>query len=1104
MRSAAGQLSVRSRPAGLDRGLDTQRVAGCGLGEEKHVARWMINGSLRSRGLVVAVGLGLLLYGVLQLRDLPRDALPEFTPPTVEVQTEALGLSANEVEQLVTVPLEQDLLNGVAYLDTITSESVAGLSTIQLVFEKGTPLTKARQVVNERLTQAFALPNVSTPPQMIQPRSSTSRVMMIRISSKERSLLDLGLLARWTVRPQLMGIDGVANVSVWGQREQQLQVLVDPATLQAQGVTLDEVIQTTGNALWVSPLTFLPSSTPGAGGFFDTSTQRIGVEHAQPITSPDALANVVLEREDGSASAGPGGRRRLGDVTKVVEDHQPLIGDAVFTDGDGGLLVVVEKLPGTNSVEVTKRVEAALAKLEPGLPGVNVDSTFFRPADYVEDSIGGLGRSLLLGAIVAALLLVALLFRARNAVVTIVSSVVTAGAAVGVLALRGETLNAMALAGLVLALAVVIDDAATSADAAARSLDGGEEDRPAAFRRYAAAVLSSRRPLAYATAVSLVALVPLLVLTGESGALIPPVLLSYAAAVVVSMIVAMTFTPALTMLIRAGVPRAEWRSPVAAALQRGHDRASARLAGRGLVPALAVLGVIAVLGLGSLALVDRGPSVVPAFVDSDLVVSIETPEGTSLPETKRIAARMAAELEGLDAVEQVAGHVGRAILGDQTVNVNAGQLWLHLDDAAAYAGARRAVAEVVHGYAGVDATIQTYEQARIESILDRPDGVPGKDLTVRVFGYDHGELARQAERVRDAVSRVNGITAAEVRLPSRQPTIEIEVDLPKAQAAGVKPGDVRRAAATMISGITVGNLFEDQKVFDVVVMGEPSTHDNITRVRELLINPPGGGAPVRLDSVADVRVVMSPALIRHEAVSRSVDVGFDVKGRSVGAAAKDVEKAVLGLAYPVEYHAELLPGHSTGRSNTFRTLAAASAALVGIVLLVQAATGSWRMALMVMVLLAGALAGGMVGAAIHGGTVTIGIVVGFLAVLAISVRQSLAYVQRCHEVEDEGVIAGDQVASIVAAERFVPTVATAALTLGMLTPLLFFGGGAGHEIARPLAAVVIGGVVASAVLSVGALPALYAAFGARSAESRERIELFRDPTAADPWQMAEL
>src|SRR3954454_4451056 len=311
--------------------------------------RWLIGSSLKFRILVIPIAAALMVIGFVQIRKAPADVLPEFTPPTVQVQTEALGLSAAEVEQLVTVPLEQDLLNGVPWLDQIRSESIPSLSSIDLVFEPGTDVYRARQMVQERMTQAHALPHVSKPPVMVQPVSSTNRVSMVGLSSKDVSLIDMSVLARWRIKPRLMGVPGVANVSIFGQRERQLQVLVDPDKLAQNGVTLSQIITTSGNALWVSPLTFVEASTPGTGGFIDTPNQRLSIQHILPIRTGSDLAQVRVED---TAADKP---LRLGDVATVVEDHQPLIGDAVVNDGQG-LVLVVEKLPGANTLEVTRGI----------------------------------------------------------------------------------------------------------------------------------------------------------------------------------------------------------------------------------------------------------------------------------------------------------------------------------------------------------------------------------------------------------------------------------------------------------------------------------------------------------------------------------------------------------------------------------------------------------------------------------------------------------------------------------------------------------------------------------------------------------------------------
>jgi multidrug efflux pump subunit AcrB len=422
--------------------------------------RWIVGSGLQLRFLILILAAVLMVFGTSQLRHMPVDVYPEFNPPMVEVQTEAVGLSADEVESLITTPMEADLLIGVAWLDRMYSESVTGLSRILLVFEPGSDPIRVRQMVQERLTQAHALPNVSKPPVMLQPLSSTSRVMIVGLSSSDLSPIQMGVLARWNIKPRLLGVDGVANVAVWGQRERQLQVLVDPEQLQAKGVTLQQIIESTGEALWVSPLSFLESSSPGTAGWIDTPNQRLGLRHVLPIITPEDLAKISLSDSK---------ELRLGDVASVVEDHQPLIGDAVVNNGPG-LMLVIEKFPGANTLEVTRDVEAALEALRPGLGNITIDSTIFRPANYIEQATGNLTTALLIGAVLALLALFLLMWNWRTAAICLLVIPLSLVAATFVLYLRGATFNIMLLAGLVIALAAIIDDAIVDVEHIARRL----------------------------------------------------------------------------------------------------------------------------------------------------------------------------------------------------------------------------------------------------------------------------------------------------------------------------------------------------------------------------------------------------------------------------------------------------------------------------------------------------------------------------------------------------------------------------------------------------------------------------------------------------------
>jgi Cu/Ag efflux pump CusA len=426
---------------------------------------WIIEWSLKFRLFVLALAVTLMIVGITQLRNMPVDALPEFAPPYVEVQTEALGLSAPEVEELVTLNLEE-LMNGTPWLQTMRSTSVPGLSSITLIFQPGTDIIRARQLVSERLSLAYALPNVAQPPVILPPLAATSRAMIVGLSSKQVPAIEMSVLARWNIRPALLSVPGVANVAIWGMRDRQLQVQIDPAKLRANHVTLDQIVSTTGNALWVSPLTFLNASTPGSGGWIDGPQQRIEVRHVLPISSPKDLAQVNVE----------GTTLSLGDVAAVVEDHQPLIGDDILNNDSPGLLLVIEKFPGANPQDVTRGVEAKLAELSPGLSGVQIDTNIFRPANFIEMAIGNLSWSLLIGFLLLILVLLAFFYHWRVALISLMViplSLVIAGL---VLYLRGFTMNMLVLAGLLIAVAIIVDDAIVDVENIVRHLHQHRQD----------------------------------------------------------------------------------------------------------------------------------------------------------------------------------------------------------------------------------------------------------------------------------------------------------------------------------------------------------------------------------------------------------------------------------------------------------------------------------------------------------------------------------------------------------------------------------------------------------------------------------------------------
>ena len=1002
---------------------------------------WIIGSGLRFGRLVVALAIGLTVIGIAQLRSAPVGVYPEFMPPSVEIQTEALGLSAAEVEQLITLGLEQDLLNGVPWLDRIHSSSMPGLSVIDLTFQPGTDLYAARQQVQERMTQAHALPNVGSPPIMIQPTAAEGRIAMIRLSSSSVSPIDMSVLARWKIKPRLMGVPGVANVAIYGQRDRQLQVQVDPKKLRAEHVTLTQLIETAGNALWVSPLTFVEASTPGTGGFFESANQRLSVQHISPISTPRQLAAVPVQDS---------GKLRLGDVANVIEDHQPLIGDAV-SNGHPSLFLVIEKFPGVDTLKVTRDVEAAMADMAPGLKGIAIDTQGYRPASFIEAALRNAGWAALIGFMLLIALLLAMFGSWRPALIGAIVLPVSLTMAAYVLYLQGTTFTTITLLGLAAAVCIVVDDVITDINTARGiTAEGTEGEAPVR-----AAFSAVRGPLVFATLALLLGTVPFLFLGSVVTAFSRPLVLAFALAVLASMVVSFLLTPTLGVLLLRGPhgrQGARRPGPLVRGTRRIFDRGFAAIARPGRAWALAGVLVLALLAI--IPQTSPNSSVLPSLQDRNLLLHVEAAPGTSLIEMDRITATAGNELQTLPGVRSVGTHVGRAIGSDQLTNVNSAEVWITLDDRADYARTKAAITTVMHGYPGLRTDLVTYPGDRVGQVTaDQRD-----DLLVRVYGADLNVLQQKAGDVRAMLTRVSGVANPVVRPIPQQPTVAVKVNLAAAQKYGLRPGDIRRDATTLTSGLIVGNLYEQSKIFDVVIWGAPQTRSNLTELGNMLIDTPGGGQ-VALKDVASLTVRAEPAAIVHDDVLRSVEVAARVTGDPSEVAAA-VRAQIARMPMPYEYHAEVFGSAATRSSDATRGLAWGAVALAGIFLLLQAAVGSWRRAGLMLASLPLSAVGGVLTAPLAGGISNIASLTGLFAVMALALRACVLLGRRI----DSGVEA--------ARERTVAVLQTALATAAIMVPAAFMSSGPGLELLHPLAVTMLGGLVTLLLVQGLLLPAL--------------------------------
>lgn len=1013
---------------------------------------WLVSTSVRLRVVLVALCAVLLVVGYESMRRAPLDVFPEFAPPIVEVQTEAPGLSSEQVESLVTMPLE-NALTGIRNVQAVRSKSVLGLSQVVLILDQGADHLKVRQVVQERVAaEARQLPSVARPPVILQPLSSTSRVMKIGVSSTTLSQRDLTLLAFWTIRPKLMSVAGVANVAIWGQRDTQFQVLVDPDRLRANGITLDAVVKAAADAAVLE-----------TGGFMDTPNQRLAVRHLSPILKPEDLAQTVVDFRGGAPV-------RLGHVADVAIGSPPPIGDAVINDGPG-LLLIVEKQPEGNTLEVTRKVEDALEALKPALGDVEIDSTIFRPATFIERAMHNLTQAMLVGCILVIVILAAFLFDWRSALISMIAIPLSLIVAVLLIAKSGATVNTMVLAGLVIALGELVDDSIIDVENIIRRLrlNRAAGAPQSAFQVVLAASLEVRSAVVYASLIVVLVFLPVFFLEGLAGAFFRPLAMAYVLAILASLVVAVTVTPALSYMLLTGRAADRHEGPLARLLKAGYRPLLTVFATR---PYLALSILLAAFAITAAAASRLGQEFLPKFQETDFLMHFVEKPGTSLEAMQRVTVQASKHLRAIPGVRNFGAHLGRAEVADEVVGPNFTELWISVDPEADYQATVREIETVVNAYPGLYRDVLTYLRERIKEVLTGASAT----IVVRLYGPDLDVLRAKAKEIETAIATVPGAINLKVEPQVLVPHVEVRLRPDAADRYGLTAGHVRRASTTILKGSKVGEVYEGQKKFDVVVWGVPSTRTDLAAIQALPIDTPSG-TQVRLGDVADVAVVPTPNEIKRENASRRLDVTCNVQGRDLGSVANEIEAKVKAISFDREYHPEFLGEYAARQESLDRLYSLSALALVGIVLLLYVDFQAWRPTLIVALTIPFALIGGVVAVLASGGILSLGSVVGFVTVLGIAARNGIMMVSHFRHLEiQEGEPFGVALVMRGAEERLSPILMTALATGLALVPLVVAGNRPGHEIEYPLAVVIIGGLFTSTLLNLFLLPPLYARF----------------------------
>lgn len=1019
----------------------------------------IVRTALRRKGIIIALAAALLGYGFYTLTRAKYDVFPSFAPPYVSIQTEAPGLSPEQVELLVTQPIEI-AINGVIGIQSLRSGSLQGLSVVTVVFEPGTDIYRDRQLVAERLANlAGRLPKGVRAPVITPLTTSTGTVMSLGLTSEKQSLMHLRTVADWVVRTRLLAVPGVANVTVFGGEVKQFQVQFIPERLIQYNLTVDDVLAAARRATGIR-----------GAGFIETSNQRLVLQSEGQSFSTDQLANIVVVHQNGANVT-------LGQVARVAEGPEPPVG-AASVIGKPGVILVVSAQYGTNTLEVTRAVEQALEGLRPVLSQqrIKLDTTLFRPANFIETALKNIRSSLITGAVLVVIVIFLFLFNFRTAAISCTAIPLSLLAAVTMMERMGFTLNTMTLGGLAIAIGEVVDDAVIDVENILRRL---RENRHSAHPRAAIKVILDasievRSAVVYATFAVVLVFVPILTMAGLAGRLFRPLGIAYIFSVLASLVSALTVTPALCLTLLAKGRFSEEEPPLVRWLKA---RYRSVLVAVEKVPRAVMAAVVVLTLLGIASLPFFTASFLPELKEGHFIVHLSAVPGTSLEESLRIGRAVTAELLKIPYVRSVSQHVGRAELSEDTFGTHYSEYDVDLkpdlngdENEAALGDIRRALAK----FPGVSTSIKTFLSERIEETISGYTAA----LAVNIHGSSLDVLDQKAQQVAQVLSSVPGATEVTLQAPPGAPQVAVNLRPADLARWGFDPVSVLDDIRTAYGGDTVGQMYQGNRVFDVTVLLDPAERENPTEVAALPLRGPAGNY-VPLGQIATVDETSGRYIILHDGAQRVQTITLNVAGRDMNsfleAARKQIEARVK---FPPDSYFDFT-GTATAQAQSRRDLLIHSLlAAFGIIALLSIVMMNSRNLLLVLANLPFALVGGALAVFGTGGTLSLGSLIGFITLFGITLRNSIMMISHYeHLVSVEGMEWGLEAAIRGATERLAPILMTATVTgLGLL-PLAIGSGDPGREIEGPMAIVILGGLVTSTALNLLVLPALALRYG---------------------------
>ena len=1018
--------------------------------------RWLVGLCVRYAGTIATLTLIVLLAGLWSVRNAPLDVFPEFVPSTVDIQTEAPGFTAQQVEQLVTKPIE-NAVNGATGLATIRSQSVPGLSVINIQFADKINLYNARQGISERLSELGSnLPLGVGVPKLSPLTSSTMDLLLIGLTSDRLDAYALRDQANWVLKPALLAVPGVAHVIIYGGKERQIQIQPDLPRMTSYGFSLTDLGDAARAAL----------ALKGAG-FVDIAHQRVLIQ--TPVPSPDiaAISQAVLAVRAGTPVT-------IGDIATVTEAPALRSGDALV-QGKPGVLLSLASQYGANTLESTKAVEAELAQLKPALTaqGVVMYPSLQRPANFIERALGSLQQSLVIAAILILAVLYAFLRDWRAAFITFLAIPLSLLAAAALLEWMGYTLNTMTLGGFAVALGVLVDDAIIGIENILRRLGENAQSLEPQSRAVviAEATLEVRGPVVYATLVVIAVFLPELFSTSVQGHFVGPLALAFILAVLASLLVALTAAPALSaLMLQARDAHADfgWIRRLKAWQSRAIDRVHGNFR-----LTLAGLGVLTVAAVAALPFLPS--SFMPDFKENHFVMSVQasTP-GISLDEMMAVGRRLSDDILALPYVATVSQQLGRAELGEDTSGPHQSEFQVELKPGADIdqSEAQDALREILSRYPGLQTEVVTFLGDRISESLTGETA----DISVKVFGDQLDALDTTAHAINAALAGTPGIADLQFKPQTGTPTLAVQLQPAAMAAAGLKTGDILDALESDYAGATVGQTFSGTRAVNVVMLLPPQARDRPELLSSLMISSPLG--PVPLGQIARILPTQTRYAISHDGGQRFDSITFNVTGRSLQATVNDAKAKVAALKLPPGVHVEFSGAAAAQQAAQLQMLLYTGFALVliGLILFISF---QWRAhTWLVLVNLPFSLIGSVAAIALMRTGLSLGAMVGLVTVFGVSARNAILLL--CHYehlVEVEGAPWNAQTVSRGAQERLVPILMTAAVTALGLLPLAIGLNQPGQEIEGPMAVAVLGGLISSTLLNLVVLPALAERFG---------------------------